>query len=544
MLTIAAIAEKLGIPAKYLVPYGESIAKVKLDLLDEPSSGEPGKFIMVTAITPTAFGEGKTVTSIGLAQGLERIGKRAVVTSREPSLGPVFGIKGGATGGGRSQVLPAEKINLHFTGDFHAITSAHNLLAATLDSHLHFGNALNLDINEISWPRTMDMNDRALRHLVIGLGGRTNGIPRESGFVITAASEIMAILGMATSRDDLRRRLGDIVIGLNRDGRPVQARELGITGALMLLLQDAILPNLVQTTEGTPSFVHTGPFGNIAHGTSSLISHRMALGRAEYIVNESGFGADLGAEKYFNIVMPQSGIKPSVAVVVATVRALAAHGVLVGAEPSGPAAVERGIVNLDRHLRNLRQFGVSLVVAVNRFPSDTEEELDVIRDYCRRQGVPFADCEGYARGGEGAVALAEQVVAAAAQSETSRVAPLYDESLTLEEKITRVATRIYGAAGVTIEANAQRKLKIFADAGYGRLPICMAKTQYSFSDNPKLIGAPEGWTLTISDARLSAGAGFVVAVAGSMMLMPGLPLVPQATKLDLDADGNVVGMNY
>lgn len=551
MLPITTIAGKLGIPGEYLVPYGEQSAKVRLELLQDPALTPTGKFILVTAITPTSAGEGKTVVSISLTQGLERIGKRVVATLREPSLGPVFGIKGGATGGGRSQVLPAEKINLHFNGDFHAITAAHNLLAAAIDWHLHQGNKLRLDINSLTWPRTMDINDRALRQVIVGLGGKSNGLPRQSGFVITAASEIMAIMGFATSYDDLRERLGRIAIGLDQDGRIVRAGELGMTGAMMVLLRDALLPNIAQTTEGTPVFVHTGPFGNIAHGTSSLVSQQMALRCADYVVNEAGFGADLGAEKYFDIVMPQSGIKPAAVVLVATARALAMHGRLGagngtgdGDDDSGPAAVQRGLPNLARHLANMRRFGGNVVIAINHFPTDSEAEIEVIRQFCREQDVPFALCDGYSQGAAGAVELAEKVVAAADAGDPARVAPLYTPEMTLEEKIRRIATEIYGAADVTIENEARRKLKRYTEQGFGQLPICMAKTQSSLSDNPKLPGAPTGWTLTISDTHLSAGAGFVVAVAGSMMLMPGLPTVPQAMKLDLDADGNIVGMNY
>jgi formate--tetrahydrofolate ligase len=541
MRSIQEIAERLEIPREYLLSYGEELAKVKLDFLGGTARG---KMILVTAITPTQHGEGKTVTSIGLAQGLSRIGQRAVATLREPSLGPVFGLKGGATGGGASQVLPAERINLHCTGDFHAITSAHNLLAAAVDWHLQQGNELRLDINRLFWPRAMDMNDRALRHIVTGLGGSANGTPRETGFVITAASEMMAIVGLAGSREDLRHRLGEIVIGADVEGRLVRARQLGLTGALMVLLQDALLPNLAQTTEGTPVFVHTGPFANIAHGTSSVISQRMALQCADYVVNEAGFGADLGAEKYFHLVMPQSGIRPAAVVLVATVRALAAHGGEGG--ESGSAAVERGLPNLARHLDNLLRFGIPVVVAINRFPTDEADEVEVIRRYCAERGLPVAECEAYLRGGEGAEALAERVVEAvtATGAPAEVPPPLYTPDLPFAEKIQRVACQIYGADGVRIEAAAQRKLDRFAAQGYGHLPVCMAKTQSSFSDNPSLRGAPKGWTLTITDAHLSAGAGFVVAVAGSMMLMPGLPKVPQAAKLDLDEQGRIIGMNY
>lgn len=545
MLPIATIAGKLGLPPEYVVPYGEQSAKVKLDLLTDPAFRPTGKFVLVTAITPTSAGEGKTVVSISLTQGLERIGKRVVATLREPSLGPVFGIKGGATGGGRAQVLPAERINLHFNGDFHAITAAHNLLAAAIDWHLHQGNRLRLDVNSLTWPRTMDMNDRALRQMIVGLGGKSNGIPRQTGFVITAASEVMAIMGFATSYDDLRERLNRIAIGLDMDGRIVSAGELEMTGAMMVLLRDALLPNLAQTTEGTPVFVHTGPFGNIAHGTSSLVSQMMALRCADYVVNEAGFGADLGAEKYFDIVMPHSGIRPAAVVLVATARALAAHGAIPGAsDNTGPAAVRRGLPNLARHLANMRKFGGNVVIAINHFPTDTEAELEVIREFCREQNVPFALCNGYGEGAAGAVELAEKVVAAVEAGDTSQVRSLYDPKLSFEEKIAEIATGIYGASGVTIGGEARRKLRRYADQGFGHLPVCMAKTQSSLSDNPKLTGAPTGWTLTVTDTHLSAGAGFVVAVAGSMMLMPGLPTVPQALRIDLAPDGGIIGMNY
>lgn len=545
MLPIRKIADQLNLSDDHLVYYGEHTAKLKLDLLDESSKPNRGKLIMVTAITPTSHGEGKTVVSIGLAQAITRCGKTALATLREPSLGPVFGLKGGATGGGKAQVLPAEKINLHFTGDFHAITSAHNLLAAVIDSHLHHGNELRFDVDNVFWPRAMDMNDRALRHIIVGLGGKMNGVPRETGFVITAASEVMAIMGLAKSRHDLRRRLDEIVVGFNLDGQPIRARDLHITGALMVLLNEAIMPNLAQTTEGTPALVHTGPFANIAHGTSSVISQMMAMRLADYVVNESGFGAELGAEKYFDIVMPHSGLKPSAAVLIATVRALASHG----STPDNPsevsaAAVQRGLANLAKHLENLRKYKVPVVVAINRFNTDTDDQIEVIRGFCREARVESAVVEVYNQGGEGAIELAEKVMAIAEKSRPEEVTPIYHSDMSLEEKIGRVATEIYGASGVNIESEARKKLKKFASLGFGHYPICMAKTQSSLTDNPKLLGAPSGWTLTVSDAHLSAGAGFVVVVAGSMMLMPGLPKVPQAGKLDVDGHGAITGMNY
>ena len=544
MLPIRQIADKLSLSDDHLVYYGAHTAKLKLDLLNDWPNKKKGRLIMVTAITPTSHGEGKTVVSIGLAQALARHGKKALATLREPSLGPVFGLKGGATGGGKAQVLPADRINLHFTGDFHAITTAHNLLAAAIDSHIHHGNELRIDVDNIFWPRTIDMNDRALRHIVVGLGGKANGVPRETGFVITAASEIMAILGLASSREDLRRRLDEIVIGYDLDSKVVRARDLKVTGAMMVLLGEAIMPNLVQTTENTPALVHTGPFANIAHGTSSIISQKMALTLADYVVNESGFGADLGAEKYFDIVMPSSGLRPSAAVLIATVRALIAHGVPADATPEeGRRALERGLCNLAAHLENLRKFNVPVVVAINRFTTDTPEELEVIRSFCDEAGVASAITDVFAQGGAGAMELAEKIIKAADASHPEEVCPLYSAALSPEEKVERIAREIYGAQDVYIEAEARKKLKKFAALGFGQLPICMAKTPASLSDNAKLPGAPKGWTLTVSDAFLSAGAGFLVVVAGSMLLMPGLPKSPQAFKMDVDDEGHITGLS-
>ncbi|HQR37367.1 MAG TPA: formate--tetrahydrofolate ligase [Blastocatellia bacterium] len=544
LVPIGEIAQQLGLDESDYEPYGRYTAKLSLDLIEKSASRPQGKLILVTAIHPTTHGEGKTVVSIGLAQAICKHGRRGLITSREPSLGPVFGMKGGATGGGRSRVEPSNQINLHFTGDFHAITSAHNLLAAAIDSHIHHGNALRIDINNISWPRTMDMNDRALRRMVIALGGKINGVPREAGFVITAASEIMAILALASSRADMRHRLDSIVIGYDMEGQPVRAEALKVTGAMMVVLAEALLPNLVQTTENTPALVHGGPFANIAHGTSSVLAQRIALGLGEYVVNETGFGADLGAEKYFDIVMRSSGLKPSAAVVVVTARAMATHGAGVEGQGAGPELVERGLPNLARHLSNLRKFGVPVVVAINQFPADTPEELGVIEAFCERDGVPCARVDVYRNGGEGALELAEKAMAAADASDATGVHSLYAAELSLEEKIETIASEIYGASHVSYDALARRKLKKFADLGYGNVPVCIAKTQYSFSDNPKLLGAPTDWRLTISDANLSAGAGFVVAIAGAMMLMPGLPKVPHAEQMDLLEDGTVVGMDW
>lgn len=540
LLPIETVADKLGLDSSYLEHYGEYTAKVRLELLNE--APPKGKLILMTAVTPTSHGEGKTVVSIALTQGLQKLGKNAVVTLREPSLGPVFGLKGGATGGGLSQVIPSERINLHFNGDFHAITSAHNLLAAMIDSHLHHGNALRIDIDDIAWPRAMDMNDRALRHIIVGLGGKANGVPRETGVVITAASEIMAILALARDREDLRERLGDIVVASDLDGRPVRARDLRVTGAMMVLLNEAIMPNLVQTTEGAPAFVHTGPFGNIAHGTSSIISQRMALQLADYVVNETGFAADLGAEKYFNLVMPKSGLKPHLAVLIASARALCAQGSGNESAPPDLASLRKGLPNLGRHIDNLRKFHVPVVVALNRFPADTDELLDEIAAFCRDRGVPSAPMEGYTKGGDGSTELAEIVLAELARESTVQPRPLYAPDLTLLTKIETIAREVYGADNVYVESGARKKLNRYEKTGFGRLPICMAKTQSSFSDNPKLFGAPTGWTLTVTDAYLSAGAGFVVVIAGNMMRMPGLGKEPQAVRLKVDAGGNILNL--
>ena len=537
MLPITDIANRLGLTGDLLEPCGRAIAKIRLEALDRFPERR-GKLILVTAITPTTSGEGKTVNTIGLTQGLVKLGHHAVAALREPSLGPVFGMKGGATGGGRASLEPIDKINLHFTGDFHAITTAHNLLAALLDTHLHFGNDLRIDPKEIQWPRVMDMNDRALRRIATGLGGRESGPARETGFVITAASEIMAILALAESREDLRTRLGRIVVGFSYDGTPVTAGDLKAVGPMMVLLNEAILPNLVQTIEGAPAIVHCGPFANIAHGTSSVLAQRLGLHLCDYVVNETGFAADLGAEKFFDLVMPMCGHVPSAAAVIVTLKALRAQG----GSPDGP--VESGFPNLDRHLDNIKRWGVPAVIALNRFPDDTAADLDRVLSYCRSIGADAALSEGYAKGGDGMTALAEKIVAAAASSDPALVKPVYSAEQSLEDKITTVATKVYGAASVSFKPGAKSRLARFEALGYGRMPVCIAKTQYSFTDDPKQAGAPSGWTLTVSDVSLSAGAGFVVAIAGSMMLMPGLGKVPQAQKLDVDAQGRVVGMDY
>jgi len=533
LLPIEEIARKLSLlPAEY-EPIGAYGAKLKLSLLDNPAFPVRGKLIIVTATTPTTSGEGKTVVSIGLAQALERIGCKSILTSREPSLGPVFGMKGGAAGGGLSQVEPSQKINLHFHGDFHAITAAHNLLAAMIDSHLFFGNALDLDPAQITWPRALDMNDRALRHISVSVGAKGQGANRETGFVITAASEIMAIMALASSLADLRHRLDAIVVGPSRSGRPVTAADLGATGAMLALLEDAIKPNLVQTTEGTPALVHTGPFGNIAHGTSSILAHKMGVRLADYVVNECGFAADLGAEKYFDIVMRSSGIEPAAAVLVVTVQSLRAQG---------EGQLESGFANLAHHIKALRGYGVPLVVAINRFPSDTAEDLEMIATECSLQGVPCAMVEAFARGGEGATELAHKVVSAIEANPKPEIQPVYALEDALDVKILKVAIQVYGADGVTFSDVARAKLERYAAWGFGRLPVCIAKTQYSLTDDPKRMGAPTGWMLNINDVSVSAGAGFVVAVSGNIMLMPGLPSHPRAMSIDVDDDGNIVGV--
>ncbi len=533
LLPIQAVARKLDIPEQYFEQVGSQSGKVKLELLCDPAFKRRGKLIIVTATTPTAAGEGKTVTSISLTQGLAYIGKKVVITSREPSLGPVFGMKGGAAGGGLSQIEPSSKINLHFNGDFHAIASAHNLLAALIDAHLFHGNDLHLDPERITWPRTMDMNDRALRRIAVSLDSKKDGGGRKTGFIITAASEIMAIAALARDRKDLRKRLDSIVIGVSRDGKPVCARDLGATGGMMALLSEAILPNLVQTTDGTPAFVHAGPFGNIAHGTSSVICQEMGLRLADYVVNECGFAADLGAEKYFDIVMQQSGIVPSAAVLVTTVRSM---------RNQGEGEFERGLPNLGRHIEILKGFGVPVIAAINRFPDDANSDLHRLAAYCAERGVTSALSEGFAKGGPGAKELAEKVIGVIERNPSPGVHSLYSFDEPLVAKIEKVAQKIYGASGVNFSEQAKAKLEQFAGWGYGKLPVCIAKTQYSLTDDPKRLGAPAGWTLNVTDASLSAGAGFVVVISGNMMLMPGLPKVSRASSIDVDDSGAIIGV--
>jgi formate--tetrahydrofolate ligase len=533
LLPIQNVARKLEIPEEYFEPVGRYSGKVRLELLVDSSFKRRGKVILVTATTPTASGEGKTVTAISLTQGLALIGKKVVITSREPSLGPVFGMKGGAAGGGLSQIEPSEKINLHFTGDFHAISSAHNLLAALIDAHLFHGNDLHLDPERIAWPRAMDMNDRALRRIAVSLDSKKDGGGRQTGFVITAASEIMAIVALARDRKDLRKRLDSIVVGVTRDGKPVTAKDLSATGGMMALLADAILPNLVQTTDGTPAFVHAGPFGNIAHGTSSVICQEMGLRLADYVVNEAGFAADLGAEKYFDIVMQQSGIAPSAAVLVTTVQSM---------KNQGEGDFERGLPNLGQHINILRSAGVPVIAAVNQFPNDTEADLKRLAAYCAERGVTSALSQGFAKGGAGAKELAEAVVTAIASNPSASVRSIYSFDEPLVEKVGKVAQKVYGANGASFNDKAKTKLEQFTEWGYGKLPVCIAKTQYSLTDDPKCLGAPKGWTLNVTDASLSAGAGFVVVISGNMMLMPGLPKVSRAVSIDVDDSGQITGV--
>ena len=555
LLPIAQVAAKLGLPDRYLEPIGRYGAKVKLGLLRDPDFVRRGKLILVTATTPTASGEGKTVTSIGLTQGLARVlqgtGKRVVLTSREPSLGPVFGMKGGAAGGGRAQVEPSERINLHFHGDFHAITSAHNLLAALLDAHIFHGNDLGIAPETVTWPRALDMNDRSLRRITTNVAGpkKDGSAPREgsnqpAAFVITAASEIMAILALARDRDDLRERLGAIIFAETKAGEPVCARDLKAVGPMMALLTEAIEPNLVQTSDGTPAFVHCGPFANIAHGTSSVVSQEIALRLADYAVNECGFASDLGLEKYMDIVRGVSGIDPAAAVLVTTAQSLKNQGEQTSAEDAGVSAsdaLERGFANLAKHVAILQSFGLPVIVAINHFPKDTEEELARLKAWCDERGLPNAFTEAFTRGAEGAADLARTVLNVI-DGPASTLKTAYPLDATLEAKVEAVATRVYGADGVDFSDAAQAALARFTQWGYGSAPVCIAKTQYSLSDDPKLPGAPVGWRLRVNDAKLSAGAGFVVLIAGNMMLMPGLPMSSRAMEIDVDDEGEIVGL--
>ncbi|HEY3379067.1 MAG TPA: formate--tetrahydrofolate ligase [Armatimonadota bacterium] len=539
---IRDVAAELDVPEDDLLYYGRDKAKVSLDLLRQRAAAPDGKLILVTAITPTPAGEGKTTTTVGLGDALRSLGKSTCIALREPSLGPCFGIKGGAAGGGYAQVIPMADINLHFTGDFHAITTAHNLLAALLDNHLHQGNALRIDQYSITWKRVLDMNERALRDIVIGLGGKANGVPRESGFEITTASEIMALLCLATDRADLEARLARVVVAYNMDGQPVTAQDLQASGAMSVILKDAIVPNLVQTLEGTPAFVHGGPFGNIAHGCNSVIATRMALKLADYVVTEAGFGSDLGAEKFFDIKCRVADLHPVTAVVVATIRALKMHGgvALADLKANDPAAVTRGIANLEQHCENVRNVGLSPIVAINKFPTDTAEEIAVLAACCEQIGVPFALSDVWAQGGKGGVELAQLVLQACEGPSTFH--PSYPLTLSLKEKVTVVAQQFYGADGATYSPAAEKQLRDIEALGFGQLPICIAKTQSSLSDDAKAVGRPRGFSIAVRDAKVCAGAGFVVIYAGNIMTMPGLPKVPAATKIGIKPDGEIYGL--
>jgi formate--tetrahydrofolate ligase len=536
--------ETLGIPEDVLEPFGHFKAKVSLDYLQGLPEKKDSRLILVTAVSPTPAGEGKTTTTVGLGDALARIGKKTLICLREPSLGPVFGMKGGAAGGGYAQVVPMEDINLHFTGDFSAIGLAHNLLAAMLDNHIHHGNALDIDTRRIAWKRVVDMNDRALREIVVGMGGASNGFVRQDGFDIVVASEIMAIFCLSESLSDLKERLGNIVVGYNRKKEPVRARDLNAHGAMTVLLKDAIKPNLVQTLEHTPAFIHGGPFANIAHGCNSVIATKSALKLADYVVTEAGFGADLGAEKFLDIKCRKAGIRPDCVVVVATLRAMKYQG---GADlkelnVENLAALERGVVNLERHVRNMREnFGLPCVVAINHFTFDTEAEIQLLRDKMAQQGVPIVLSRHWAEGGKGAETLAQTVVEQIDRAE-NRFQHLYEDQLPLWDKMKTIATKMYGAADISADAEVKKQIQKLGEAGYGHFPVCVAKTQYSFSTNPKALGAPSGHTVNIREVRLSAGAEFVVMVCGDIMTMPGLPKIPSAEKIDVDETGRVVGL--
>lgn len=543
MLPITEVAAKLGIGEEDIELYGRYKAKLSMDLIKRVQDKPDGKLILVTAITPTPAGEGKSTTTVGLAQGLAKIGQKVIVALREPSLGPCMGIKGGAAGGGYSQVVPMEDINLHFTGDFHAITSAHMLLAAMLDNHIQQGNALNIDPRRIVWKRVVDMNDRELRNIVVGLGGKAHGVPRQDGFDITVASEVMAILCLANGLHDLKERLSKIIVAYDYSGNPITAGMLKAQGAMAALLKDAVKPNLVQTLENVPAIIHGGPFANIAHGCNSVMATKTALKLADYTITEAGFGADLGAEKFFDIKCRYAGLKPDAVVLVATVRALKMHGGVPKTDLATPdvEAVKRGIVNLEKHIENIKQYGLPLVVAINAFAQDTPEELEAIRSHCAAHGVNVALSEVFAKGGEGGIELAKEVVALATSGKAD-FKLLYGEELSLKEKIETIAKKIYGAVGVNYTKEANNALKDFEKMGYGHLPVCMAKTQYSFSDDPTLLGRPEGFEITIKNCRIAAGAGFVVVLTGDIMTMPGLPKVPAAEKIDVSDDGVISGL--
>ena len=544
MLPITEVAKVLDIPSDELEQYGKYKAKLSYSYIKENMNREDGKLVLVTAINPTPAGEGKTTTNVGLSMALSRLGKKTVTTLREPSLGPCFGVKGGAAGGGYSQVVPMDDINLHFTGDFHAITSAHSLLAALLDNHIHQGNKLGIVTKRIVWKRVVDMNDRALRNIVIGLGGKGDGVTRENGFDITVASEIMAILCLASDLDDLKERLSKMVVAYNYDGEAVTAGDLEATGAMALLLKDAIKPNLVQTLENTPAFIHGGPFANIAHGCNSVVATKTALKLGDYVITEAGFGADLGAEKFFDIKCRYAGLKPDCVVIVATVRALKMNGGVAkdNLAEENLDALRAGSSNLIRHIENVAKFGVPSVVAINRFPTDTEAELELLDKICEEYGVKVVLSEVFAKGAEGGMDLAEEVIRICEEGKAD-FKPLYDLDLSIEEKMEKIAKEIYRADGVDFTPAAKKQIKELTKLGYDKLPICVAKTQYSFSDDATLLGAPTGFTITVRELRVSAGAGFIVALTGSIMTMPGLPKVPAANGMDILSDGTIIGLS-
>lgn len=543
MLPITEIAKNLGIQEDELELYGKFKTKLNNSLWDRIKDRKDGKLVLVTAINPTPAGEGKTTTTVGLGQAMNLIGKKAIIALREPSLGPVMGLKGGAAGGGYAQVVPMEDINLHFTGDMHAITCANNLLSAAIDNHIHHGNELSIDPRQILWKRAMDMNDRSLREIVVGLGGKANGLPREDGFLITVASEIMAILCLASDITDLRNRLGSILIGYNFAGKPVTAKDLKVDGAMTLLLKDAIKPNLVQTLENTPALMHGGPFANIAHGCNSVTATKYALKLADYVITEAGFGADLGAEKFFDIKCRYAGLKPDATVLVATIRALKYNGGVKkeNLKSENTEALRKGIVNLVKHIENLKKFGVPVLVAINRFDTDTEAEIAIVNEKCAEMGVEIALSEVFSNGGKGGIELSEKLVKMLSEKPSS-FKPIYDEKEPIKKKIETVAKEIYGAKGIAFTASAEKAIKKIEEMGMDKLPVCMAKTQYSLSDNPSLLGRPENFDITVRDVRLSAGAGFIVALTGEIMTMPGLPKVPAAEKIDIDSEGVIKGL--
>ncbi len=543
MKPIMEIGKSMGIPEADLIPYGHTKAKVHLDFIDKLAAKKNGKLILVTAINPTPAGEGKTTTTVGLGDGLNAIGKKAMVALREPSLGPCFGMKGGAAGGGYAQIVPMEDINLHFTGDFHAITSAHNLLSAMIDNHIYWGNDLGIDTRRVVWRRVMDMNDRALREIVCSLGGVANGYPREAGFDITVASEIMAILCLSTSIKDLERRIGQIVVAYKKDKTPVLAKDIKAAGAMVVLLKDALMPNLVQTLENNPAFVHGGPFANIAHGCNSVMATQSALKLADFVVTEAGFGADLGAEKFFDIKCRKAGLQPAVTVIVATIRALKMHGGVAKEElkKENVEALKKGCANLGRHIENVKKFGVPITVAVNHFVTDTDAEVEAIRAYCKDHGVEAFKCTHWAEGSKGTTALAKHV-ADLAEKGPAQFKPIYGDDLPLWDKVKTIAREIYRADDIVADKSVRDQLKGWESQGYGKFPICMAKTQYSFSTDPNLKGAPTNHVVPIREVRLSAGAEFIVVICGEIMTMPGLPRVPSAEVIGLDSHGQIDGL--